>query len=110
MDVDAVNERARDSAAIFLDLQRRAFAGSLGVAQVSARTGIHGGDEHDLGRKGDDRMDSADGDVAVLQRLTDGLEDVAGELGEFVKKQDAVMGEAELAGRGDGASANEGGW
>ena len=54
-------------------------------------------------------MDSADGDLAVLEGLADGLQDVAGKLGEFIEEEDAVMGQAEFAGRGDGASTNQSG-
>ena len=42
-------------------------------------------------------MHAADGNQAILKGLADSLQDVAGELGELIEKQHAVMGQAEFA-------------
>ena len=48
-----------------------------------------------------------DGDAAVLQRLAQRLQRRARELGQLVEEQDAVVGQARLAGRGHAAAADE---
>jgi len=48
-------------------------------------------------------------DVAILQRLTQHLQNVAMELGEFVQEQDAAVREADLAGHGVRATAEQAG-
>ena len=50
-----------------------------------------------------------DGDVAVFKGLAQDFEDVAGELGELVEEEDAVVGERDFAGAGNGAAADEAG-
>ncbi len=55
--------------------------------------------------KGDAAGGAGDGDFAVFQRLAHDFEGGAFELGEFVEKEDAVMGEADFAGRGIGGAA-----
>jgi hypothetical protein len=44
--------------------------------------------------------DADDGDVAFFERLAEGFEGVAAELGELVEEEDAVVGEAGFAGTG----------
>lgn len=45
-------------------------------------------------------MYAADGDPAVLQRLAQHLERIAGKLGQLVQKQHAVVRQTDLAGAG----------
>ena len=47
--------------------------------------------------------------MAVLERLAHDLQSLAAELGEFVEKQDAVVGERDFAGAGVGAAAEQAG-
>ena len=49
------------------------------------------------------------GDGAVFEGLAEDLEDVAGELGELVEEEQAVVGEGDFAGAGDHAAADEAG-
>jgi len=53
VEIDAIEQRAGDSLAITLDLERAAAAFALQIAEISARTGIHRRDEHELGRERD---------------------------------------------------------
>src|SRR5438552_13681738 len=48
--IDAVEQRPGNSLAVTLDLDRATAALAFQIAEVSARTGIHRGDEHKLGR------------------------------------------------------------
>ena len=52
---------------------------------------------------------AGDGDHAVLEGLAEDFEDVAGELGELVEEEEAVVGEGDFAGARDHASADEAG-
>ena len=50
-------------------------------------------------------MYAADGDLAVLQRLAQYLERIAGKLGQLVQKQHAVVGQGDLSRPGTGAAS-----
>ena len=52
---------------------------------------------------------AGDGDDAVFERLAEDFEDVAGELGQLVEEEQAVVGERDLAGARDHAAADEAG-
>ena len=52
----------------------------LGVPQVAAGTGVHGGHQHEAGGIGDGGERPGDGDPAILQRLTQDFQDVFLEL------------------------------
>jgi hypothetical protein len=49
VEIDAVEQRSGNPLAITVDLRRSAAAFAFQVAEVTARTWIHGGDEHELG-------------------------------------------------------------
>src|SRR5437667_2448593 len=51
--IDAVEQGAGNSLAIPLHLHRAATAFAFEIAKVSARTGLHGRDQHELARKGE---------------------------------------------------------
>lgn len=96
VDVDPVQKRPGDAGAVALDHDGCAGALVLGIAAVSAVAGIHGGDEHEAGRVGDGHEGPGDGDPAILQGLAQDLQDVFLEFGEFIEKEDAVVGEGDL--------------
>jgi len=60
--VDAVQQRSRDAALVAQDLVWRALAGLGGMAQVSARAGIHGRDQLEAGGKVGVTRGAGDGD------------------------------------------------
>ena len=100
MEVDAVEEGARDLLAVAFDLFVRAAAIPLRVAVVTAGAGVHRGHKHEGGGECHGSRGAGDRHLAILQRLTHHFEGRAVELGQFVQEEDAVMGEAHFA-RGD---------
>ena len=107
LNVDAVEERAGDTGAIALDLQRRADAFLLRVGEKAAGTRVHCGDQHDAGGIIDRAEGAGDGDVAVFQRLPHDLEDVAPEFRQLVEEKDAVVREGDFTGFGYGSAADQ---
>src|SRR5581483_4148688 len=81
--VDAIEERTAQPLAVDLQRARRAPARLLRAA-MTARTGIHRGDEHEAGWKRRRMLGARDGDVAVLEGLPERLEDRARKLRELV--------------------------
>jgi len=71
------------------------------------RTRVHGGDEHELGGEGDAASGAGDGNFSILERLAHDFERRAFELGQFVEKQNAVMGEAHFAWLGNSGAAKQ---
>lgn len=89
MDVDAVDEGAGDAGHVFI---HGAVGGGVG-GEVAFLGGIHGGDEHEACGKGDGGVGAGDGDGLVFERLAECFEDGAWEFGEFIEKEDTVVGE-----------------
>ncbi len=96
--VDAVEQRPGQLGAVALDLFRGAAAAAAGVAQVATGTGVHRRHQLEARREAHLVAGPGDHDMAGLQRLAQDLEDLAVELGQLVEEQDAVMGQADLAG------------
>ena len=109
MDVDAVEERAGDLGDVALDHGRGAHALARLVVEVAAGAGVHGGGEHEARGKAERHGGAGDGDGVVFERLAHDFEDVAGELGQFVEEEQAVVGEGDFAGTRDDAAADEAG-
>lgn len=67
--VDAVEQRAREFAAVALDLVRRAAAAPTGIAEIAARAGIHC--RHQLEARGETHAvpGTGDHDMATFQGL-----------------------------------------
>lgn len=84
-------------------------AGTFGgrFAVVSARTGVHGGDEDEVGGVGDTLLSAGYRDGTVFEGLPQGLDDGAGKFGEFVEKEDAAVGEGNFSRGGVGATADQ---
>ena len=70
----AVHERAGDALLVALHHAQRAGALLALISVKSARAGIHGGDEHEVGRKDEAAVGPADGRDAVFQRLAQRLQ------------------------------------
>jgi len=107
VEVDAVEQRTGDPAAIALNLTGVTDAAGVARAVEAAGTGIHGGDEHDAGRIGDGVAGSAQPDDAVLDGLAERFEHVPAELGQLVEEEHAVVRERDLAGSRNRAAADE---
>src|SRR5256885_15988712 len=81
MEIDPIEERAGNSLAITMDLGGAAAAFAFQIAEVTARTWIHRGDEHELGRERDAAGGARHGDFAIFERLAHHFEGGAFELG-----------------------------
>ncbi len=97
VDVDPVQERPGNPGTVTVDHERRARALVYRVGKVAAWAGVHSGDQHDAGGIGNRGERAGDGDAAVLHWLTQHLENVLLELGEFIQKEHPVMRERHLA-------------
>ena len=106
--VDAVKERAREFFVVSADLVFGASAFVGGVSKIAAGAGIHGGDEHEVSRVGGLGIGAGDGNLFVFQRLAKGFKDGASEFGDFIKKEDAEVGEGDFSGLGFVAAADNG--
>ena len=107
LDVDTVEQGARDLGAVALDLQRRADAFLLGIGKEATGAGIHGGDEHETRRVVDRPHGARHGDVAVFQRLAHDFENIAPELRQLVEKEHPVVRQGNFAGPGNRSTADE---
>src|SRR5207245_6063445 len=94
--IDAVEQRAADAADIALDLHRVALAGPARIAEVTARTRIHGRHQDKAGRESRGRKRAGNRDLAFLQWLAEHFEAAAIELRQLVEKEHAVVGEADF--------------
>ena len=65
---------------------------------VAAFAGVHGGDKLKVTGIGRTAGRPADGNLPVLQRLTQDLEAFPGKLGQFIEEQHAAVGKTALAG------------
>jgi hypothetical protein len=54
--------------------------------------------EHEIGRKGERARSAGDRDDLVLQGLAEDLQHARAELGQLVEKEDAAVGQGDLAG------------
>ena len=61
------------------------------AAQIAARAGIHGTDQHEVRWIGGLCVDARDGHKAVLQRLAQRFQHIAVVFGQFIQKQNAVV-------------------
>ena len=93
MHVDAIEQRPGQAMPITRDLIGLAAAAPLGIAEIAAGAGIHGGNQLEGGRKLRLSRSPRDRDPAAFQGLAQGLEHIASEFAEFVEKQNAAMGE-----------------
>ena len=67
--IDAVEQRARNTLAISLHLYRAATAFAFKIGKIPAWARIHGCDQHELGRKRDAACRARHSDFPVLKRL-----------------------------------------
>ena len=107
LQVDAVEQRARDAAHVVRDAAWAALAG-LARRAAAALAGVHGGDQLDARGVGDAVVGPRNHGLAGLQRLAQGVEHVGQELRQLVEEEDAQVGERHLAGTRLGATADQG--
>lgn len=91
--VEPVHQWAGDTPEIVFPAGRDTGAGAGRVGQVAAFAGVRRRDEHEAARVFHMGIGPRDHDLASLDRLAQGFEDRAVELGEFVHEQHTVMGQ-----------------
>ena len=97
--IDAIQQRAGQFAAIARYLVRRAATARL--AEMTAGARVHCGDQLEACGKAGAMAGAGDMDVAAFQRLAQGFEHATVELRQLVEKKHAVMRERDFApGRG----------
>src|SRR5206468_4643082 len=105
--VDPVEERARESPSVALNLLGKARAVPLGITPEPTGTWVHRGDE-DKPRGVCRRAARArDRDRAFLERLAEGVENIGRELRDLVQKKSAAVSQANFAGPRRRSAADE---
>src|SRR5439155_26069423 len=107
-EVDTVEERARDTVPVTIELHRRARALRGRIATGAARAQVHRPDELEAGRERRAAADARDGDDAVFERLPERLERGPRKLGELVEQENATVRERDLARARCRAAADQG--
>src|ERR1035441_5134613 len=91
VDIDAIEQGTADLAEIVLDLAGSAAALAGRIAIEPALAGVHGGDQHETRGEAEGHGGAGDAEGTVLEGLAGHFKDVAGELGELVKEEHAVV-------------------
>jgi integrase len=92
--VDAIDERARQPALVFgaAARVRAALAGESRLAGAAAAAGVHGGDQHETRGIGHAMVRPGDRDLTDLERLAQRIEHLRLELGQLVEEEHSVRG------------------
>jgi hypothetical protein len=86
-----------------------AAAGPLFAAPPAAGAGIGGGYEHEIRGQATRVLSASDDDAAVFEDLAKGLSGASLELGQLVEKENAAVGQGNLAGDRGRPAAQESG-
>jgi len=106
--IHAIQKRPAYASLITHDQGFRTAASIPGTSIITARTGVHGGNQHKTRRVTDALAMAVKHHPALLQRLAQCLQDITAKLRQFIEKQNAAMGEGNLTGHGKGAAAYHG--
>ena len=106
MQIDPIHQRTRDSPQIALDFRRTATAFTQRITQIAARTGIHRQHQHEPRRVGISGIHPGDSDLSILDRLPQYFEHLAGELGQLIQKQYAIVRQRHFTWPGNPAAAS----
>ena len=108
--IDAIEQRSAHFAQVALDDRAGAAAFARRIGEVSAGARIHGGDQNEVGGKGQRHVGARQRDRGFFQRLAQHLQNVARELGQLIQEQNAVVRQADFARtRRSGAAADQSG-
>jgi hypothetical protein len=102
--VDPVQEGRGQPGRVSTHGSRVTGTGSLDLGEPSAGTGVHGCHEQETGRELDARSGPCDPHDAVFERLAKRFQGHRAKLRQLIEKQNAVVGEGDLAGT-DGHSS-----
>ncbi len=106
--INSIENGARETFLVEGDLSVGTGAFVSLVAKIAARTGVHGGNEHEIGGVGDVLVGARNGDRTVFEGLAEGFENRAGVFGDFVKEENTVMGKGNFT-RGDMSTTTDDG-
>ena len=95
-EVDAIEDGTGETLVVSGNLSGGAGAGVIRITVVATGTGVHGGDEHEIGWVGGALIGAGKSDLAIFEGLAKRFEDVAGVFGEFVEKENAAMGKGDF--------------
>ena len=87
VDVDAVEQRARQPLLIFGNDAWRTRTLVARVIGITAWAGVHAGHEHEIGRKGQRALGARDRHHMIFERLTQHLERALRKLGQLVEER-----------------------
>ena len=107
LQVDAVQQRARNTSHITVHRTRRAGALFGRVVVIPAGTGIHGRYEGEIGRIFHAVSRPRNHDLLILQRLPQHFEHAASEFGQLVEEQHSVVRQRHLARLGRLSAADQ---
>ena len=96
MQVDSVEQRARNSGSVLLNLKRAASADVMPVPEMPAGTRVHGRNQNEIRRKNETPGGAADGNRPVLQRLAQHFQNIALEFRQFIEEKHTVVREADF--------------
>ena len=108
MNVNAIEQRAGNAVQVLLYLSGVTDARFRGVVIVTARAGIHRGNQHETCRIFYTPFDARDADLPVLQRLSEYLKRVPAEFGQLVEEQNSVVRQADFSRLWGASAAYEG--
>ena len=108
LQVNAVEQRTRNLAHIMRALVLVADALLLGMTVVATRARVHRSHEHERSRIFRRVFRPRNRNNPVLQRLAHHLQDISRKFRQFVKKEDPIVGQADLTRHGVTAAAHEG--
>ena len=105
--IDAIEKRPRQPIPMTGNGRSGTTAVAPAASEPTTAAGVHGGEELKIRRPFPAPSPSNHTDPALLERLTQGIEDAVGEFRQLVEEQDAVMGQRRLTRLHTGAPANE---
>ena len=97
MKVESIDQRPRKSCVVAASQLGSTTTTPSWVSGVAAWARVHCGHHQRTCRKRGARSRSDDADTAVFERLPQGFQRAASELGKFVEEQDTVVSQADLA-------------
>lgn len=105
--VDSVHNGTGNSRLVARGFTGRTRAETLRIAHIAAGAGIHCGDKNKARREVEGTLGARDRDVTVFERLPQVFEDTLREFAEFIKEEDAAVGEANFSGLWEGSAADK---
>lgn len=105
--INTIQDGAGESFLVTQDLMRLAVTGVIRVIEIATWTGIHSTDEHKIGRISRMLAGAADSDSLVFKWLTKSFKHRARKFGQFIKKQDAAVGEGDFSRQNVGSTADD---